>query len=219
MSMSAVGRAEAQKKNLVGEQITCRRGVRTVFHNLDFTCSAGVPLIVRGDNGSGKTSLLRIIAGLLDPFEGGVRWDGGPGDPSSQEVDPCEVHYLGHLNGLKSGLTVRESLVFDAALQGLGSDKLDVGLEAFNLKPLADTAVRFLSAGQKRRVALARLSVIPKQLWLLDEPSVGLDRDSTQRLWDVVAHHLSDGGFAVISSHEPVPLCDGVDMFLSPREA
>ena len=159
-----------------GHALTCQRGGRLVFSDLDFTVGAGEALLLTGANGSGKSSLLRIMAGLLTPAEGVLRLEG-----TAVTEDPdnwrASLAFVGHHDPVKPVMTVRENLSFWARLAG--SDRLDDALDAFGLADLADTPGRFLSAGQRRRTNLARLLVSQSRIWLLDEPSTALDRHAT----------------------------------------
>ncbi len=184
--------------------LACRRAGRLVFEELEFALDAGDALLLRGPNGSGKSSLLRLLAGLLPPAAGELRWQGRPvatRDPDHR----ARLHFVGHLDAGKPNLTVRENLAFLAGLAGLG--KLpERALEGFGLAALAEVPVRYLSAGQKRRLALARLEIAPRPLWLLDEPAVGLDATNRQRLERLIATHLSRGGLCVVATHGDVSL-------------
>ncbi|MGE5766698.1 MAG: heme ABC exporter ATP-binding protein CcmA, partial [Bacteroidota bacterium] len=174
-----------------GRSLQCRRGGRDVFAGLDFALPAGGALLLTGPNGSGKSSLLRLMAGLLRPASGALLWDGRP-VAEEAEAHAARLHYLGHLDAVKPVLTVVENLQFWAALRG-GASAVDRALDAFALTGLAAVAGRLLSAGQRRRLALARLVAAPAELWLLDEPSVGLDHASVGRLAAAIAAHRAGG--------------------------
>ena len=189
-------------------QLACQRGERLLFLGLDFRLDAGAALLLTGANGSGKSSLLRLAAGLSQPAAGAFHWQGQP-----ITAEPDQHHrrclYLGHADAVKPGLTVHENLRFWADLAGLASglarDAVDRALAYFLLTDLADLPARFLSAGQKRRLGLARLLLRPARdlpLWLLDEPTTALDRQSQQRLIDLLLTHLRDGGLLICASHE-----------------
>ena len=183
-----------------GRDLLCVRGERRVFADLKFAISPGGLLVLTGANGSGKSSLLRIMAGLLRPASGALYWDGAPvaGDPEAQAA---RLHYLGHLNAVKPVLTAAENLAFWAALHGGSAAEVERGLEAFDLTALAGVPAGMLSAGQKRRVALARLLAAPAEIWLLDEPTVGLDTPSLARLGAAIAEHRATGGRVVAATH------------------
>ena len=193
--------------------LACRRGGRLVFENLHFDLEAGDALVLRGANGSGKSSLLRMLAGFLEPAGGEIRWDDGEGaDEDGAAGRRRSIHYVGHRNAIKPLLTVQENLAFATALAGApagaGSPRLVAALETFDLLPHASTPGRLLSQGQQRRAALARLVAAPRTLWLLDEPGVGLDRRSRQALERLIAAHLAEGGICVAATHGDVALDD-----------
>ncbi len=201
---------------LVGRKMACRRGLHSVFESLSFCCPSASAMVVRGDNGAGKTSLLRQIAGFLHLDDGEIGWESqNAHDGPLQPIRTSDVHYLGHLNGLKPVLTVRETLAFDARL--FGAQPTSLPLTAFGLDAIAELPVGHLSAGQQRRVSLSRLLLFPRRLWLLDEPSIGLDASSKASLWQAVSAHVSAGGLAVISSHEDVPVAPQQTLSLSTK--
>lgn len=173
--------------------LACRRGGRVLFTDLTFTAQAGDLVCVRGANGSGKTSLLRLIVGLGLPEAGEVRWSG-----SSLHSD---VAWIGHVEGMKLDLTPRENLEFHRALVS-GSRDVAAALEACGLTSEADTPCRELSAGQRRRSALARLLVSDAPLWILDEPLTALDVEGQEMVQDMIAEHGKKGGIAVVTSHQ-----------------
>jgi heme exporter protein A len=195
--------------DLVAVDLACRRGERLVFAGLSFGLPAGGALVLRGANGSGKTSLLRLLAGLIAPAAGRLTWGGTPidDDPAGHRT---RLHYVGHQDGVKPGLTPRETLVFWAALRGCGircrASMLDAALAAFALEPVADWPCRWLSAGQRRRLALARLSVTPAALWLLDEPFTALDHDNQNRLERAISAYRAEGGRVVLAAHLPIEI-------------
>ncbi len=186
-----------------GDSLTCIRGERLVFANLSFALGAGEALVLRGPNGSGKSSLLRILAGLGQSAGGTLLWNAAPvrEDPGAHRA---RVRYLGHRNALKAALTARENLEFAASLYGGGA--VDAALGRLRLTALADVPARFLSAGEQRRLALARLVAAPARVWLLDEPTVGLDDASLGALIDMIAVHRRDGGLVVLATHGPLDL-------------
>ena len=190
-----------------GRGLACRRGERWVFAALDFALPAGGALLLTGPNGSGKSSLLRLMAGLLPPAAGSLFWEDAPlrADPESHRR---RVQFLGHLDAVKPVLSARENLAFWVALRGERAEpaKLDRALADFGLAALAEVPARLLSAGKKRRLALARLLATPVDLWLLDEPSVGLDAASGAALAGAMAAHRAEGGRVVASSHVPLEL-------------
>jgi heme exporter protein A len=182
--------------------LACRRGGRPVFEHLSFALGAGQLLALTGRNGSGKTTLLRALALLVRPTAGAVLWQGADvqGDP---EAWRGRLAWLGHLDGLKGDLTVRENLLAAERLRGRASpdDRLDVALVAMDLASLASRAVRTLSAGQRRRTALARVMLTRAPLWLLDEPLNALDGPAQQAFRLALQQHLVDGGLAIAATH------------------
>lgn len=190
---------------LTAQSLACRRGGRQVFEDLDLALAAGEALVLRGPNGSGKSSLLRLLAGLLRPLAGVIAWAGDPIGPEHR----ARLHYVAHSDALKPALTPRESLAFASALAG-GPGRVQAALEAFGLGGLAELPCRLLSAGQRRRAALARLVASPRPLWLLDEPGVGLDRESRGRLEAAIAAHRAGGGIAVVATHGDVAVRDAL---------
>ena len=203
--------------DLIAEDLACRRGGRLVFTGISFRLSQGGALVLTGANGTGKTSLLRLLASLLAPAAGRLAWGGAPiaDDIAGHRA---RLHYVGHQDGVKPGLTPRESLIFWAALRGLDMRRtaslLDAALAAFALEAVADWPCRWLSAGQRRRVALARLFVVPAPLWLLDEPFGALDSDNCVRLERAIAAHRAAGGRVVLATHMPIEIDTAVNLVL-----
>lgn len=187
-----------------GRNLACRRGERLVFSGLDFRLAPGRALVLTGPNGSGKSSLLRVMAGLLPPAGGELLWDGAALREEA-ESHRARLHFVGHLDAVKPVLSVRENLRVWAALKGgdgaESASALDAALETLALEALAEVPARLLSAGQKRRLALSRLFASPAALWLLDEPTVGLDARACERLVAAMARHLEGGGRIVVSTH------------------
>jgi heme exporter protein A len=179
--------------------LTIERGGRRVIAGLSFEAAAGLALIVTGPNGAGKTSLLRALAGFLPIDGGGFELQGGDGERTIGE----QAHYLGHAEGVKGALTAGENLAFAAAmLGGDPSRKTQLSaLAALGLSHVIDFPARLLSAGQRRRVALARLLVAKRPLWLLDEPTTALDAAAQVALGAVMQAHLDDGGILVAAVH------------------
>ena len=185
---------------LTATDLSAVRGGRTVFAGRSFVLGAGQLLAITGPNGSGKSSLLRVVAGLLSPAAGSVSLDPAP-DGGIGEA----VHYLGHLDALKGALTVRDNLDFWRRLWG-GDASMDAALDAVKLRHLADLPVGVLSAGQKRRVAIARLLLVRRPLWLLDEPATALDAAAESTLGEIIGAHLAAGGIAIAATHRDLPL-------------
>lgn len=189
---------------LEARKLTCARGGRRLFSSLSFKVESGHALILRGPNGSGKTSLLRIIAGFLTADEGHLRWGGLEGKAALETLRE-NIHLIGHLTALKPVLSVAENVAIWATLHGSNARTAEA-LQAMGLAGLAELPVQFLSEGQKRRTALARLLAFQKPIWLLDEPLAGLDTASANRLIKAITSHLSNGGIAVIATHQLLEL-------------
>jgi heme exporter protein A len=190
---------------LAAEGLACRRGERLLFEGVGFALPPGGLLRLVGPNGSGKSSLLRLLAGLAAPAAGVIRWGGRPID-ADREAHHRRLRFLAHLDGVKPALTVAENLAFWARLLGAPAAAAEQALEGFDLARIADLPARFLSAGQRRRLALARLPLAPAALWLLDEPSTSLDSDGTERLLVAIRAHRAQGGVAVVATHDGLAL-------------
>jgi heme exporter protein A len=195
---------------LAVSDLACRRGTRELFSGLGFSLSGGEALMVTGRNGSGKSSLLRLIAGLLRPQAGRIDLDGGDPELSVGE----QAHYLGHLDALKPSLTVAENLRFWTAWLGTPDNPSERALARLGLETLADLPAAYLSAGQKRRLSLARLLTVYRPLWLLDEPTAALDTDGQGRLADLMRTHLARGGLILAAAHGPIGLTDAQELKL-----
>ena len=183
---------------LTAKDITCERGGRIVFRDVGFTLREGQLMQLTGPNGSGKSSLLRLIAGLNEAQAGTLSLSGGAGELAIGQ----QAHYIAHQEAVKTALTVEENLAFWRDF--LGGGDVAAALEAFALTRLTTYPAGLLSAGQKRRLALARLVLVPRALWLLDEPTVGLDTASLARLVDVMAAQLARGGMIIAATHVPL---------------
>jgi heme exporter protein A len=183
--------------------LSCRRGSRPVFEGLTFGLADGELLALTGRNGSGKTTLLRALALLVTTEAGQIRWQ-GEDVARDREAWRRQIAWLGHLDGLKGDLSVRENLSIAAKLRDEPSDRIDQALASFDLAPLARREVRTLSAGQRRRAALARVAASHAPLWLLDEPLNALDAPSQAALRAVVARHLAAGGLAIAATHAAI---------------
>jgi heme exporter protein A len=187
--------------------LACRRGGRRVFDRLSFGLAAGELLALTGRNGSGKTSLLRVLALLVRPETGTIRWQGAD-VLAEPEIWRGRLAWLGHLDGLKADLSVRENLLVAERLRGGASavDRLDGVLIAFDLAGLALRPVRTLSAGQRRRTALARVALSQAPVWLLDEPLNALDQPAQGAFRAALAKHLAAGGLALAATHADLGL-------------
>ena len=188
-----------------GHDLVCVRGECLVFAGLAFSLDAGGALLLTGPNGSGKSSLLRLAAGLLRSAGGSITWQGEAvlADWESHRARLCHV---GHQDPAKPVLTVRENLMFWSRLRSGTATAVDAALERLGLLAFADVPGRFLSAGQKRRLNLARLLANPVPLWLLDEPTAALDRPSTVALEEMLAAHRASGGVVLLATHAPLAL-------------
>jgi len=190
--------------------LACERGGKTLFEGLNLSVSPGQSLHLQGDNGSGKTSLLRLLCGLAVPLVGQVLWAGQP-TTQAREDFLRDMLYLGHALALKEGLSALENLHFAAALSGQAwvPDAAVQALHQMGLRGREHLPLQILSQGQKRRVALARLGLSPARLWLLDEPFVALDSAACGVLQGLMQTHVARGGMVVFTSHQAVNLASG----------
>jgi heme exporter protein A len=187
---------------LVGSDLTCVRGGRQVFSGVGFTVDGGEALLVMGPNGAGKSSLLRLVAGLLRPQQGRLKLEGGDLELTIAE----QAHYLGHQDALKPSLSARENLGFWTALLGGEAAKSDHALAAVGLDEIAHLPAIYLSAGQRRRLAIARLIAVERPIWLLDEPTSVLDAAAQAMLADLIRAHVAGRGLVLVASHGPIGL-------------
>ena len=189
-----------QNDRLECRDLACLRGERLVFKGVSFALGGGEALRLTGPNGSGKSSLLRLLAGLARPEAGTIAWNGAAvsEDPDAHRE---RLLFLGHQDAVKPWLSARENLAFWAALHGAPAEAIAPALARFALAPQAALPARYLSQGQRRRLALARFSAIPARLWRLDEPTTGLDEANVATLEALVAEHCAQGGLAVVSTH------------------
>jgi heme exporter protein A len=187
---------------LRADDLACNRGGRSVFQGLNFSLGAGEALVVTGRNGAGKSSLLRVIAGLVRIAAGRLTLDGGELDAPIAE----QAHYLGHQDALKPSLTVGENLQFWTEFFGVGHDAVEPALDTVDLSALAGLPAAYLSAGQRRRLSIARLVAVPRPIWLLDEPTSALDVSSQKRLANLMRDYLTGGGMIVAAAHGPIGL-------------
>lgn len=191
------------------DRLEVERGGRIVLSNLSFSLAAGETLLVSGRNGAGKSTLLRTLAGLLRPAQGEVRY----ALADDERRGPESVHYLGYEDALKPSLTVRENLAFwlemlaapgDVPESSLDEASVESALAAYGIARLVDLPAAYLSAGQKRRVALARLLLAPRPVWLLDEPLIALDVGAQERVVEMMKAHAAGGGAILLASHQPI---------------
>ena len=180
----------------------CVRGSREIFCNVNFNVASGQALAVLGPNGAGKSSLLRMVAGLLRIDSGGLGLEGG----DDELTIPEQAHYLGHQDALKPALSVAENLGFWAGYLGNGRAGVTEALEAVGLGAIRDLPAGYLSAGQRRRLSIARLVSVPRPIWLLDEAAAALDQAAQGRLIDLMRRHLAGGGLILAATHAPLGL-------------
>lgn len=188
---------------LIAENLGGERGGETVFSGIEFALETGEALVVTGPNGAGKSTLLRVIAGLLPPAEGKVKVEGG-GDEFPSVASAS--HYLGHLNAMKTALSVEENLGFWRAFQGEAGLSVGQALETVGLDGLGHLPFGYLSTGQRRRASIAKLLVSRRPVWLLDEPTAGLDKASEERFAGLMRGHCREGGIIVAATHLPLGL-------------
>lgn len=195
---------------LVAENVHVHRGARAIVENVSFSLERGDALVVSGPNGAGKTTLLRALAGLLPLAEGTFSLDG-----DAEEVQGA-LHYIGHADGMKPALTAQENLAFWSAFLSTGAPGRSPreALKAVGLAHVAEFPVAYLSAGQKRRVALARLLVARRPVWLLDEPTTALDVAAQATFADVMREFRAGGGIVIAATHAPLGLDDAKNLRL-----
>ncbi len=195
-------------EGLAADRVLAMRGERIALSATSFTAPPGAAIVVTGANGAGKSTLLRVLAGLISTDAGAVRWHGHD-IRSDRAAHGRRVAYLGHLDALKPALTPFETLRL-----WCDSARAETELTRAGLWQLAELPVRHLSAGQRRRLAIARLAVRDAPVWLLDEPTVGLDTDAVERFGHLLAHHRQAGGIVIAATHLPLPLPDATDLAL-----
>src|SRR5579863_10248191 len=195
---------------LTGVDLACQRGEREVFAGVSFAVAASQALTISGRNGAGKSSLLRMIIGLLPVAAGRLTLEGGDPELSIAE----QAHYLGHQDALKGSLSVAENLAFWAGFFGKRLADLNTPLETVGLAKLSSLPAAYLSAGQRLRLSIARLIAVPRPIWLLDEPTSTLDAGAQERLGQLMQAHLAGGGLIIAASHGPIGLDDVQDLLL-----
>lgn len=194
----------AQALRLEARGLAVRRGFRLLFEALDVDLTSGDILQLTGANGTGKSTLMRLLAGFTQPDAGSVRWLGVSEDDDATTL----LHYHGHREGLREALTPAENLAFASGILGGDATRIPAALTRLGAGSLADLPVQVLSAGQRRRVALARLLVAPRPVWLLDEPLAALDVAGQALVSDLLAEHRKSGGMAIVATHQPL----GIDV-------
>jgi heme exporter protein A len=200
---------------LSASDLACRRGGRDVFAGVSFAVAAGEALTISGRNGAGKSSLLRMLVGLVRIAAGRVALEGGDSESTVAE----QAHYLGHQDALKPSLSVGENLRFWTDFLGSAAADIDAPLAAVGLDALADLPAAYLSAGQRRRLSIARLLAVKRPIWLLDEPTSTLDAAAQERLADMMRAHLAGGGLIVAASHGAIGLDGGRELRLDQAPA
>ena len=188
------------------DDLALQRGERVLFRHFSLKVDAGEAVALTGANGSGKTSLLRAVAGFIRPVAGTVSFGGTQGPLSADDARRAACHLIGHQDGLKTGRRAREELIFQARWCGGDAEGALAAAERLGLTRLLDLEVRVLSAGQRRRLALARLIASPRALWLLDEPLAPLDAVSREVFGAVMSEHLRGGGLLLAAVHDPLPI-------------
>lgn len=193
-------------RRLVLQSLGVQRGERILFEGLNLDLAAGEAVTLTGPNGAGKTSLLRVVAGFIAPLRGSVRFEAATGALEPGEARRADCHFLGHQDGLKAARTARDELVFWARWTGSSPAGTIAAAERLGVDRLLDLEVRQLSAGQRRRLVLARLIAAPRSLWLLDEPLSPLDGASRGLFGEIMAAHLEAGGLILAAAHDPLPM-------------
>ena len=195
---------------LSGSDLACQRGGREVFTGVSFSVASGEALTIVGRNGAGKSSLLRMLVGLVRIADGRIALDGG--DPELNVAE--QAHYLAHQDALKPSLSVAENLRFWAGFLGTGVADIAEPLAAVGLDTLADLPAAYLSAGQRRRLSIARILVVKRPIWLLDEPTSALDAAAQERLAEFMRAHIADGGLILAATHSALGLNDARELRL-----
>jgi heme exporter protein A len=193
---------------LIGTDLSCERGGRTVFSGISFAVRRGEVLEITGPNGAGKSTLLRLVAGLSEPAQGALKLEDGSADLTVGQ----QAHYVAHQDAIKPALSVSENLRFWGDF--LGGGEVERALQSFSLEPMGQYPAGLLSAGQKRRLALSRLALVPRLIWLLDEPTVGLDQGSREQLFNIMRAQLRAGGLILVATHVPLGIAPDISVRL-----
>jgi heme exporter protein A len=195
-------------RSLTADKLTCLRGGRVVFRDLSFAVRAGQALTLEGPNGAGKSSLLRMIAGFLAPLSGTITLVTGAEQINEAEDRGRHIGWLGHLDAAKPQMTVRETLTFFSTFYGVqpSGNEIKATLETVGIARLSDLSCQYLSAGQKKRLALARLQLTQRAIWLMDEPFAALDAQGKRVVTDLITTHCNAGGIAIVATHEPLSI-------------
>jgi heme exporter protein A len=199
---------------LVASELACVRGGREVFSRVGFDVSVGEALLVTGPNGAGKSSLLRLVAGLLQPAGGRIALEGGDPELTIGE----QAHYLGHQDAVKPSLSVQENLGFWTKFLSGMDVNIDNALANIGLRDISHLPAGYLSAGQRRRLSIARLITVQRRLWLLDEPTSALDTAAQATLVALMAQHLAGGGLILAATHAPLGLKRTKELRLGNRQ-
>ncbi len=190
---------------LTAQELTCIREDRILFEKLDFTVKSGDIIQIEGPNGAGKTSLLRILAGLSQPYEGNVLFEDASINDDKENYNK-HLLYIGHLAGIKGEMSAQENLDFNLALSGLNSANAEQALSEVNLLGFEDTLASHLSAGQHRRIALAKLWQSQAPIWILDEPFTAIDKLGVKTLEGLIVKHAEQGGCIILTTHQDLAI-------------
>ena len=189
--------------NLNAKNLSLTRGGRELFTNLNFIVEPGDLLLIQGENGSGKTSLLKVIAGLIEPDNGSLFW-GSKNIISQRQSFHKNIAWLSHNPGFKGDLTILENIKFESSLRKISMEKLDDSLKRFQLTEFSKIPFRFLSVGQQKRAAIVRMCLIDVNLWLMDEPLSNLDTTGQSLVIDLINNHTKNSGLCVLASHHEI---------------
>ena len=189
--------------NLNAKNLSLTRGGRELFTNLNFIVEPGDLLLIQGENGSGKTSLLKVIAGLIEPDNGSLFW-GSKNIISQRQLFHKNIAWLSHNPGFKGDLTILENIKFESSLRKISMEKLDDSLKRFQLTEFSKIPFRFLSVGQQKRAAIVRMCLIDVNLWLMDEPLSNLDTTGQSLVIDLINNHTKNSGLCVLASHHEI---------------